>query len=81
MLRKKIQWQIQVYLKKKKLNKIRPTGLAMSKINCKYKSLKKIYHFENGLTGLVAEPVKSAVKANASMEANQSCLHELFSRK
>ena len=53
----------------------------MSKINCKYKSLKKIYNFENGLTGLVAEPVKSAVKANASMEANQSCQHELFSRK
>ena len=53
----------------------------MNKINCKYKSLKKIYNFENSLTGLVAEPVKSAIKENASMEANQSCLHELFSRK
>ena len=35
----------------------------------------------NSLTGLVAEPVKSAVKANISIEANQFYLHQLFSKK
>ena len=45
------------------------------------KLLKDIYKFEKSLTGLVAEPVKSAVKANISIEANQFYLHQLFSRK
>ena len=35
-----------------------------------------IYNFKNSLTGLVAEPVKSAVKANISIEANKFCLHQ-----
>ena len=38
-------------------------------------------YLQNSLTGLVAEPVKSAVKANISVEANQFCLHCLFSKK
>ena len=37
-----------------------------------------IYSFKNSLTGLAAQPVKSAVKANISLEANQFCLHQLF---
>ena len=37
-----------------------------------------IYNFKNSLTGLVVEPVKSAVKANISIEANQFCLHRFF---
>ena len=40
-----------------------------------------IYNFKNSLTGLVVEPVKSAVKANISIEANQFYLHQLFSKK
>ena len=36
---------------------------------------------KNSLTGLVAEPVKNAVKANISIEANQFYLHQLFSKK
>ena len=40
-----------------------------------------IYNFKNSLTGLVVEPVKSAVKANISIEADQFCLHQLFSKK
>ena len=38
-------------------------------------------NFENSFTGLVAEPVKSAVKANISIVANQFYLHQLFSKK
>ena len=30
---------------------------------------------KNSLTGLVAEPVKNAVKANISTKADQFCLH------
>ena len=37
-----------------------------------------IYNFKNSLTGLVVEPVKSAVKANISIEADQFCLHQQF---
>ena len=38
-----------------------------------------IYNFDDDLTGLVAVPVKSAVKANISMEAYQFDLQQLLS--
>ena len=57
--------------------------LEKSGSDSEWKILKKyfkiyIYNFKNSLTGLVAEPVKSAVKANISIEANKFCLHQLF---
>ena len=52
----------------------------LEKSESEWKILKKIYiyYFKNNLTSLVAEPVKSAVKANISIEANQFYLHQLF---
>ena len=52
----------------------------LEKSDSEWKILKKIYiyNFKNNLTSLVAEPVKSAVKANISIEANQFYLHQLF---
>ena len=40
-----------------------------------------VYNFKNSLTSLVEESVKSAVKANISIEANQFYIHQLFSKK
>ena len=37
-----------------------------------------VYNFKNSLTSLVEDSVKSAVKANISIEANQFCLHCFF---
>ena len=45
----------------------------LEKCDSEWKILKKIYiyNFKNNLTSLVAEPVKSAVKVNILIEANQ----------
>ena len=44
--------------------------------------LKMLYlQLWNSFTGLVAEPLKSAVKVNIWIEANQFYLHQLFSKK
>ena len=57
--------------------------LEKSGSESEWKILKKylkiyIYNFKKNLTGLVAEPVKSEVKANISIKANEFCLHQLF---
>ena len=40
---------------------------------------KGIYNFDDNLTDLVAVSVKSAVKVNISVEADQFYLHQLLS--